>query len=109
MTPITTKPDVATRPGGARRPDLAARVKARQRTLRAELERRDALADVVREANATLDPQQIAAWLVRQAGAWIPADCWAVIAHDLNGHRAVTADLGLTPRAGAQPVHRTDP
>jgi diguanylate cyclase (GGDEF)-like protein len=100
VTPISIKSDVPSRPGGARRPDLAARLKARLRTLRTEVERREALADVVREANATVDPQQIAAWLVRRANGWIPADCWAVIAHDINGHVAVIADLGLSPALG---------
>ena len=75
-------------------------MKSRLRTLRAEVDRRDALAAVVREANATLDPRQIAGWLVRQANGWIATDCWAVIAHDMNGQLAVTADQGLTPALG---------
>jgi diguanylate cyclase (GGDEF)-like protein len=42
----------------------------------------------------------VADWLVRQAHDWIPAPCWAVIAHDLNGHLNVLADIGLTPSLG---------
>lgn len=64
------------------------------------MERRDALIEAVREANATLDPQKVAAWLVSQAQSWMPAPCWAVIAHDLNGHLAVIADEGLKPTMG---------
>ena len=56
--------------------------------------------DAVREANATLDPKKVGEWLVRQAHDWIPAPCWAVIAHDLNGNLNVLADLGLTPNLG---------
>ncbi len=85
---------------GVRRADFASRLKLRLRTLRANLERRDAMIDAVREANATLDPQKVAAWLVRQAEDWIPAPCWAVIAHDVNGQVAVVADEGLSPSLG---------
>ncbi len=85
---------------GARRVDFAGRLKARLRTLRATLERRDAIIETVREANATLDPQIVASWLVNQAQGWIPAPCWAVVAHDVNGHAAVIADEGLSPSLG---------
>ncbi|MBI4263640.1 MAG: sensor domain-containing diguanylate cyclase [Acidobacteria bacterium] len=85
---------------GARRIDFASRLKARLRALRARLERPDAVIQAVRDANATLDPQKVAAWLVGQADQWIPAPCWAVVAHDVNGHLAVLADRGLTPARG---------
>lgn len=84
----------------ARPADLAARLKARLRALRGRLDRRDALIESVREANATLEPQKIAAWLVRQAGEWIPAPCWAVVAYDTNGQLTLLADEGLTPSLG---------
>jgi diguanylate cyclase (GGDEF)-like protein len=82
---------------GARRPDFASRIKVRLRTLRARLDRRDALIDVVREANATLDPQKVGHWLVRQAEEWIPAPCWVVVATDVRGETSILADKGLTP------------
>jgi diguanylate cyclase (GGDEF)-like protein len=101
VTPISSKPDVASRaPRGTKRLDFAARLKARVRTLRGRLEHRDAIVEAVREANATLDPRKVAEWLVRQAHDWIPAPCWAVIAHDVNGHLNVLADIGLTPNLG---------
>ena len=87
-------------PRRAGRPDFAARLKGRVRSLRGRLDRRDAIIDAVREANATLDPRTVGDWLARQAHAWVPAPCWAVIAHDLNGNLNVIADLGLTPNLG---------
>jgi diguanylate cyclase (GGDEF)-like protein len=90
-------PRAAKRP---RRPDLAARLKIRARALRTRLDRRDALIEAVREANASRDPRRVADWLVRQAQEWIPAPCWVVIAHDVNGHLNVLADSGLVPSLG---------
>ena len=84
----------------ARTPDFAARVKSRVRSLRGRLDHRDAIVEAVREANATLDPKRVGEWLVDQAQSWIPAPCWAVIAHDVNGHLNVVADSGLTPNLG---------
>jgi len=101
VTPISTRPDVGNRaPRGTTRPDLAARLKSRVRTLRGRLDHRDAIVEAVREANATLEPRKVGEWLVRQAHDWIPAPCWAVIAHDINGNLNVLADLGLTPNLG---------
>ena len=84
----------------AKQPDFAARLKSRVRSLRGRLDHRDAIVEAVREANATLDPQRVAEWLVDQAQGWIPAPCWAVVAHDLNDHLNVLADSGLTPNLG---------
>jgi diguanylate cyclase (GGDEF)-like protein len=101
VTRISTKSDVAHRiVRGARRLDFASRLKGQLRALRGRIEHRDAVIDAVRDANATLDPLKIAGWLVRQAGEWIPAPCWAVVAHDINGQLAVLADDGLTPNLG---------
>ena len=58
---------------GTRRADFASRLKSRLRTLRARIERRDAVIDAVREANATLEPPKVATWMVRQAEEWMPA------------------------------------
>ena len=85
---------------GGRRADFAARLKGRLRALRGRLDHRDAIVESVRESNETLDPRKISEWLVRQAHDWIPAPCWAVIAHDLNGQLNVIADAGLTPNLG---------
>lgn len=68
--------------------------------MRARLERREAVIEAVRDANATLEPQKVAGWLVRQAEDWIPAPCWALVAHDTSGQPAVLADEGLSPSMG---------
>lgn len=70
------------------------------RALRNRLDHRDALVEAVREANATLESRKVAEWLVDQAQTWVPAPCWAVIAHDLAGNLNVLADAGLTPNLG---------
>jgi diguanylate cyclase (GGDEF)-like protein len=98
VTPISAKsdlPDPAAR--RTRRADLAARLKGRGRTLRAQLERRETLLEAIREANATLEPKKVAGWLVHQARSWIPSPCWVVVARDLKGDLTVIADEGLTP------------
>ncbi|OFW51537.1 MAG: hypothetical protein A3G77_18615 [Acidobacteria bacterium RIFCSPLOWO2_12_FULL_68_19] len=85
---------------GARRLDFSSHVKAQVRTLRSHFDRRNIVIDTVRDANATLDPQKVADWLVRQADEWIPAPCWAVVAPDLTGQLSVLADKGLVPALG---------
>jgi diguanylate cyclase (GGDEF)-like protein len=85
---------------GDRRLDFASHVKGQVRALKARLDRRNALVEVVRDAHATLDPQKVAAWLVRQADEWIPAPCWAVVGPDVNGQPTVLADKGLMPALG---------
>jgi len=82
---------------GPRRPDLAARIRGRARTLLAHLGTREALAGAIRQANASLDPAKVAGWLVREASAWFDATCWAVTGYDAQGEFAVLADGGLTP------------
>lgn len=82
---------------GPRRPDLAARVRGRARTLRAHLDSREALADAIRQANASLEPAKVASWLIAEAVAWFPVTCWGVTAHDAEGQFAVLAEVGLTP------------
>ena len=85
---------------GARRIDFSSHVKAQLRTLKARIARRSALIEAVRDAHATLDPQKVAGWMVRQADEWIPAPCWAVVAPDVNGQLVVMADKGLIPALG---------
>src|SRR5215470_2651157 len=86
VTPNSAKPDLPHRPGRSnRRADFAARLKARARFLRTELERRDTLLEAIRSANATLDYKRVAGWLVHQARSWISAPCWVVIAYDVSG------------------------
>ena len=77
--------------------DLAAKMRGLQRTLCGRIERREALLDIVRAVNTTLDPRRIADLLVERAITWIPAPCWAVVSWDLSGRLSVLAGRGLSP------------
>src|SRR4029077_9289978 len=80
--------------------DLATRLRVFQRALRGRVERRDALLDIVRGVNATLEPSKIADVIVDRGATWVPAPCWAVVSADLSGQLSVLADRGLTPEMG---------
>jgi len=77
--------------------DLATKLRVFQRALRSTIERRDALLDIVRAVNTTLEPAEIAALVVERAATWIPAPCWALVSSDLSGQLSVIADRGLSP------------
>src|SRR5258706_12268877 len=80
--------------------DLATRLRVFQRALRGRIERRDALLDIVRGVNATLEPAKIAEVIVDRGATWVPAPCWAVGSSDLSAQLRVLADPGLTPEMG---------
>ncbi len=80
--------------------DLATKLRAFQRVLRSRVERRDALLDIVRAVNTTLEPNKIAELIVERAATWVPAPCWAIVASDLSGQSSVLAERGLTPEMG---------
>ena len=84
----------------ARGTDFSSHVQAQLRALDETLQSRDAILAALRGAHATLDPQKVAGWLVRQIDAWIPAPCWVVVAADVNGQLAVLAEKGLVPAFG---------
>ncbi len=105
-------PDGAVRAGGSRlrragevsliEPglDLAARLRVFQRALRSRVEQREALVDIVRAVNTTLEPSKIADLIVERAATWVPAPCWVIVSSDLSGQLSVIADRGLTPDLG---------
>ena len=80
--------------------DLAGRLRVFQSKLRRPGERHDALIDVVRAVNTTLEPVEIAELLVERAAVWVPAPSWAVVSSDLSGRLSVLAGRGLTPEMG---------
>ena len=80
--------------------DLATRLRVFQRALRGRVERRDALLDIVRAVNTTLEPAKIAELIVERAATWVPAPCWAVVCADLSGQLSVVAARGLSPEMG---------
>ena len=101
VTPISVKTDAGVNTlddHGAG--DFAARLEGRLQALRARAERDALLIDAIREVNDSVDPRKVATWLVQQAQAWVPAPCWAVVAHDHGGQLTVIADDGLTPNVG---------
>src|SRR5947209_738740 len=80
--------------------DLSTKLRVFQRALRGRVERRDALLDIVRAVNTSLEPPRVAELLVERAAEWVPAPCWAVVSSDLSGRLSVLADRGLTPEMG---------
>src|SRR6185436_10496500 len=80
--------------------DLATRLRVFQRALRSRVERREALIDIIRAVNATLEPPEIAKLVVDRAATWVPAPCWAVVCADFSGQLSVLADRGLSPEMG---------
>src|SRR5918912_2380369 len=58
--------------------DLATRLRVFQRALRSRVKRREALLDIVRAVNTTLEPPKIAELIVERAATWVPAPCWAI-------------------------------
>src|SRR5438876_9566140 len=80
--------------------DLATRLRVFQRALRSRVERRDALLDILRAVNTTLEPPKIAELIVERASTWVPAPCWAVVSSDVSGALSVIGDRGLMPDMG---------
>ncbi|HXE81601.1 MAG TPA: GGDEF domain-containing protein [Vicinamibacterales bacterium] len=79
-------------------------MRAAQRGLRARLERRSALVDVLRITHSSLDPQKVSEFLVNWAPEWIPAPGWAVVSADPGRELTLLAERGL-PGGLVSPVH----
>jgi len=80
--------------------DLATRLRTFQRALRRRIEHRDALLDIVRAVNATLEPPQIAELILERAATWLPVPSWAVVSADQSRQLSILSDRGLTPGMG---------
>jgi diguanylate cyclase (GGDEF)-like protein len=80
--------------------DLATKLRVFQRALRGRVERRDALLDMVRAVNTTLEPAQVAELILERSATWVPAPGWAVVSADPSGQLIVLADRGLLPEMG---------
>src|SRR5205085_1832698 len=96
--------------------DLAGRLRAQQRSLRSRVAKRDALLDIMRAVNATLEPAKVAELVIDRAAGWVPAPSWAVVGADLSAQlsviadRALESDLGPAVNAiGAWVMHRGEP
>ena len=87
--------EVADAPTLASGLDLAARLRASDRGARNRLDGREALVDIVRAVNATLEPQKIAGLIIDHAATWVPAPSWALVSSTASGELSVLADRGL--------------
>lgn len=76
-------------------PDLAARLRHLSSTLRVQLQRASVLSEMVRDANASVEPGGVADTIVARAAEWIPAPCWSVAGLDLASHVTLLAERGL--------------
>jgi diguanylate cyclase (GGDEF)-like protein len=79
--------------------DLAGRLRALQGTLRSRVEHKDALVDIVRSVNPSLQPQEIGSLVIARASRWIPATGWAVVSSGQGGQ------TGKPSVVSAQGVH----
>src|SRR3954466_15989858 len=81
--------------GGSRRPDLAARLRRGQRTLKSRLERPEYVLAFLRAAHDSLDPESIGKLVVNRAEEWFKAPSCGVFAADLDGRVASVASRGV--------------
>jgi diguanylate cyclase (GGDEF)-like protein len=75
--------------------DLSTRLARRQRAVGARLVRPDALADMMRAVNATLEPESVAELLLDRAVGWMPAPSWGVVASDPSAQLRLLAERNL--------------
>ena len=94
--------------GGSRRPDLAARLRRGQRTLKSRLERPEHVLALLRAAHDSLDPESIGKLVVNRAAEWFKAPACGVFAADLDGQVIGLASKGVgeTLAAAAHGVAR---
>ena len=74
--------------------DLASRLRPLQSALRSRLSRADVLTEVIREVNASLDPERVADAIIARAAQWLPAPAWVVYAVDNAGVRTFVVCSG---------------
>jgi len=65
--------------------DLSTRLAHLPRTLEPDARRAEVLAEIVRQAHETLEPQKVAGWLAGFLQAWLPLASWSVLEDDLMG------------------------
>ncbi len=80
--------------------DLATRLRVFRHAIRGRVERRDALLDIVRTMNTSLEPDRIAELAVDRAATWVPAPSWALVSADQTGQLSVLAERALDPDMG---------
>jgi diguanylate cyclase (GGDEF)-like protein len=87
---------------------MAARLRLCQAALRRTLSRADALVDVVRAVNASVDPERVAEAIVVCLADWIPGPGWAVIVADEQQGTRPLGIRGVVPdiEGWADPIAR---
>ena len=65
--------------------------------MRRRLGRADALAEMIRAVNSSLEPERVADAMVSRAAEWIPAPGWMVLASDDTAHARTVTTRALTP------------
>ncbi len=85
--------------GAPGRADLEARLRAAQPTLRRVFARAGVFAELVRAANASLDPQKVAETIVAHVAGWFPLSVWAVVIEDQTGRSSLFGARQVTAEA----------
>lgn len=81
--------------GGSRRPDLAARLRRGQRTLKSRLERPESVLSLLRAAHDSLDPESIGKLVVNHAEQWFKTTTCGVFAPNLDGELVNLSSKGF--------------
>ena len=79
------------------RQDLAGKLRPLQAPLARRLARAEVLAEMIREVNASLEPERVADAIVVRMSEWIPAPAWMVVAAGMDGRARPMAARALTP------------
>ena len=74
--------------------DLAARLRHGAEALQQRLDRRDALVEMIRSVNATLEPRKVAEALLSHAQGWFSASCLAVAMREGSNGVSLIAERG---------------
>ena len=81
--------------GGSRRPDLAARLRRGQRSLKSRLERPESVLSLLRAAHDSLDPESIGKLVVTRAEEWFKAPACGVFAPNFDGQVVGLSSKGM--------------
>lgn len=80
------------------RPDLASRLRRKQRALTGRLGNPDTQLALMRAAHESLNPERIGDLVVEQACDWFDAGSCAVVVHDEAGQAVMLAGRAIAPR-----------
>jgi diguanylate cyclase (GGDEF)-like protein len=75
--------------------DLAERLRTFRQAVQNRVERSDALLDIVRAVNSSLEPARIAELAIDRAASWIPAPSWALVSVEPAGDLSMLAERGV--------------